>query len=61
MTLTTIGRETCLTPFRRKEAVAKVLQDRNALTSLVEDHAISKLLGENEALEVLADEITRKD
>jgi len=43
MPLQTLGRASALSTFRRKEAVAKALTDRNVYSGMVEDKAVEVL------------------
>jgi len=47
MSIQNLGRESALTPFRRKEAVARTLTDRNTFTKLVEDEAVEAVKNGN--------------
>ena len=43
MPLQTLGRASALSPFRRKEAIAKALTDRNVYSRMVEDRVVEVL------------------
>ena len=59
MALQNIGRASALSPFRKREAIARTLTDRNVYSKMGENQAIKRLLGGDEAIRVIGN--GRKD